>query len=146
MAGYRNILVAVDLSPESAFVFDKAREIGRQYDAQYSLVHVMEPIAVTYTIDTSGAYFESLYAEVMRQSRNSLLELGKTLGVPEPRLHSVLGSPAREIRHLARELKADLVVTGGHGKHGFQLWLGSTSSAVSHGVDCDLLIVRMPHD
>jgi universal stress protein A len=146
MAGYNKILVAVDLTPESTFVVDKARRIARQYKAEVSLVHVMEPLAVTYTIDLSGAYFESLYVEVMRQARKSLLDLGFAAGIPEHRLYNVLGSPAREIRNMAKELQADLVVVGSHGKHGFGLLLGSTSSGVSHGVDCDLLIVRLPHD
>jgi universal stress protein A len=144
MTGYKKILVAVDLTDESAFVLDKAKQIAEQYAAEVSLLHVMEPIAVTYTIDITGAYFETLYADMMRQSRQSLLELGKSLGIPEQRLHSVLGSPAREIRQMAKTLGADLVVVGGHGKHGFALLLGATSSAVSHGIDCDLLIVRMP--
>ncbi|MES2624051.1 MAG: universal stress protein [Pseudomonadota bacterium] len=145
MTGYTNILVAVDLSPDSAFVLDKARHIAKQYDAALSLVHVMEPIAVGYTLDISGADFETLYSEVMRQARNSLVELGASVDIPEHRLHNVLGSPAREIRNTAKEIRADLVVVGGHGKHGFELLLGSTSSGVSHGVECDLLIVRLPH-
>ncbi len=144
MTGYMNVLVAVDLSPDSAFVLDKARQIAKQYGAELSLMHVMEPIAVGYTLDISGADFETLYAEVMRQSRNSLLELGASVGIAEHRLHNVLGSPAREIRNTAKEIKADLVVVGSHGKHGFELLLGSTSSGVSHGVGCDLLIVRIP--
>ncbi len=144
MAGYANILVAVDLSPDSAFVLDKARHMAKQFEAELNLVHVMEPIAVGYTLDISGADFETLYAEVMRQSRNSLIELGTSVGIPEHRMHNVLGSPAREIRNTAKEIKADLVVVGGHGKHGFELLLGSTSSGVSHGLECDLLIVRIP--
>lgn len=144
MTAYRNILAAVDLSPDSALVLEKAQQIANQYGADLSLVHVMEPIAVGYTLDISGADFETLYAEVMRQSRSSLVELGTGAGVPEHRLHNVLGSPAREIRNTAKEINADLVVVGGHGKHGFELLLGSTSSGLSHGIGCDLLIVRIP--
>jgi universal stress protein A len=144
MTVYKKILVAVDLTDESALVLEKARQIAMQNGAELSLLHVMEPIAVTYNLDITGAYFEALYTEMLRKSRDTLLELGKNAGVAEQRLHTVLGSPAREIRDLARTLGVDLVVVGGHGKHGLGLLLGATSSAVSHGIGCDLLIVRMP--
>ena len=47
-------------------------------------------------------------------------------------------------RQLAKALGVDLIVTGGHGKHGLELLLGSTSTSVAHGVSCDLLIVKLP--
>ena len=56
----------------------------------------------------------------------------------------MIGSPAREIRNVARYIQADLMVVGGHGKHGLELLLGSVSSGVTHGAACDLLIVRIP--
>ncbi|MDY6983434.1 MAG: universal stress protein, partial [Pseudomonadota bacterium] len=83
-------------------------------------------------------------AEASKHARNALLEMGGNLGIPAQRLHHVLGQPAREIRELAKELNADLIVMGGHGKHGLDLLFGSTSSGVTHGVSCDLLIVRIP--
>jgi universal stress protein A len=88
---------------------------------------------------------EGLHAEAAKHARNTLLEMGGNLDIPESRLHNLLGQPAREIRELAKELEADLIVMGGHGKHGWELLFGSTSSGVTHGTTCDLLIVRLPH-
>jgi len=65
------------------------------------------------------------------------------IGIPEHRLHTVLGQPAREIRELAKKIDADLIIMGGHGRHGWELLFGSTSSSVTHGVDCDMLIVHI---
>ncbi len=144
MSTYKNILVAVDLSKDSPLVLDKARILAKIDDAALSLVHVMEPIAVGYAVEVTSVDIEGLHEEASRHARNTLLEMGANIGIPEGRIHNVLGSPAREIRELAKSMEADLVVMGGHGKHGFELLFGSTSSEVSHGVGCDLLIVRIP--
>ena len=144
MSGYRKILVAVDLSEDSPLVVDKALALAKQSAAEIHMVHVMEPIAVGYAVEVTSIDIEGLHAEASKHSRNALLELGGNLGIPAHRLHNVLGQPAREIRELARELDVDLIVMGGHGKHGWDLIFGSTSSGVTHGVSCDLLIVRIP--
>ena len=144
MSGYRKILVAVDLSDDSPLVLDKALAISRESGAELHMVHVMEPIAVGYAVEVTSIDVEGLHAEASKHARNALLEMGGNLGIPAHRLHNVLGSPAREIRELAKELDADLIVMGGHGKHGLDLLFGSTSSGVTHGVSCDLLIVRIP--
>ena len=144
MSSYRKILVAVDLSDESPFVVDKALAIGKQGAAEIHMVHVMEPIAVGYAVEVTSVDIEGLHAEASKHARNALCEMGGNLGIPAHRLHNVLGQPAREIRELAKELNADLIVMGGHGKHGWDLLFGSTSSGVTHGVSCDLLIVRIP--
>jgi universal stress protein A len=144
MSGYKNILVAVDLSDDSPLVLDKARSIAKQSGAQLSMVHVMEPIAVGYAVEVTSVDIEGLHAEAAKYARTALLELGANIDIPSHRLHNLLGQPAREIRELAKELKADLIVMGGHGKHGWELLFGSTSAGVTHGASCDLLIVRIP--
>ena len=144
MSGYTKILVAVDLSDDAPIVVDKALAIAKQSAAELHMVHVMEPIAVGYAVEVTSIDIEGLHAEASKHSRNALLEMGGNLSIPTHRLHNVLGQPAREIRELAKELGADLIVMGGHGKHGLDLLFGSTSTGVTHGVSCDLLIVRIP--
>lgn len=144
MSIYTNILVAVDLSQDSAMILDRARDLAKKYEAQLSMVHVMEPIAVGYAVEVSSLDIEGLHEEASHQARNTLLEMGSNVGIPENRLHTLLGQPAREIKELASNLGSDLIIMGGHGRHGWELLFGSTSTGVSHGVECDLLIVRVP--
>jgi len=144
MSNYKKILVAVDLSEESTYVLDKARELQDIYQAELSLIHVLEPVAVGMAVEVSSVDIEGLHAEASKNAREALLRIGAELGVPVDHLHNVPGTPAREIRAMAKQLGSNLVVMGGHGKHGFELLLGSTSSGVSHGICCDLLIVRIP--
>src|SRR5690606_6218093 len=125
-------------------VVDKARELAKLYGGELHLVHVIEPIAVGYAVEVTSVDIEGLHAEATRHARNSLLELAGNLDIPESHVHNLLGQPAREIRELAKAMDADLIVMGGHGKHGWELLFGSTSSGVTHGTSCDLLIVRLP--
>ena len=143
MSVYKNILVAVDLTDESTRVLDRARDIAKRYEAQLSMVHVIEPIAIGYAVEVSSIDIEGLHEEASRQARKTLLEMGTNIGIPENRLHSLLGQPAREIRELAKNMGADLIIMGGHGRHGWELLFGSTSTDVSHGIKCDLLVVHI---
>lgn len=144
MSLYSKILVAIDLTDESAIVLDKARSLATMHEAEVHVVHVIEPIAVGYAIEVSSVDIDGLHQEATKQARESLLRIGGNIGLTDSKLHSKLGSPAREIRLLAEELDADLIIMGGHGKQGLELFFGSTSSEVAHGVGCDLLIVRIP--
>ncbi len=144
MSDYRKILVAVDLSDESALIIDKARQIAKINDAaELHLVHVQAPLAVSYALDLPSINLADLQIEMVEEARKQLLELGASLELPAKNMHNLVGTPAREIRELAKQLGADLIVTGGHGKHGLDLLLGSTSTGVAHGVSCDLLIVKL---
>ncbi|MDY6981927.1 MAG: universal stress protein, partial [Pseudomonadota bacterium] len=132
MSDYKKILIAVDLSDDSPYVVDKALAIAKA-GAELHMMHVMEPIAVGYAVEVTSIDVEGLHAEASKHARNALLEMGGNLGIPAQRLHHVLGQPAREIRELAKELNADLIVMGGHGKHGLDLLFGSTSSVRDTG-------------
>jgi len=143
MSLYKNILVAVDLSQDSAIILDKARHLAKANDAQLSMVHVIEPIAVGYAIEVSSIDVDGLHQEAAEQARKSLLEMGANIGIPENRLHTTLGQPAREIKELASEIKADLIIMGNHGRHGWELIFGPTSTGVAHGIECDLLTVHI---
>ena len=140
---YKNILIAVDLTQDSAMIVDKARNLAKQYEAELSMVHVIEPIAVGYAVEVTSVDIEGLHEEVTKQAKSSLKNLGGSVDIPEHRLHTGLGQPAREIRELARKIEADLIIMGGHGKHGWELLFGSTSASVTHGAGCDLLIVHI---
>jgi universal stress protein A len=63
--------------------------------------------------------------------------------VPEARQFTPIGHAATEIQRVARDLDADLIVIGTHGRHGLGLLLGSTANGVLHGVKRDVLAVRV---
>jgi universal stress protein A len=69
--------------------------------------------------------------------------LCKRLQISPERLHIALGRPENEIHLLAATLRADLIIVGSHGRHGFALLLGSTANGVLHGAKCDVLAMRV---
>jgi len=146
---YQHVLAAVDLSEESIQVLDKARDAAQNNGARLSLLTVVKPLTQVYggldmaPIASGAVSFEE---EALKQARAQLRDLGTRYGVAEENIHVVLGAPAHEIRESSKEFGADLIVMGTHGRHGLGLLLGSTASGVLHGVDCDVLAVRVNFD
>jgi len=146
---YKHVLVAIDLSEESVQVLDKARETADLHGARMSMVSVVKPLTQVYggldmaPISSGAVSFEE---EAVRQARAQLAELARRYKLRPDDTHVMLGAPPHEIRALADRVGADLIVIGTHGRHGLGLLLGSTASAVLHGVQRDVLAVRVRFD
>lgn len=143
---YHRILVAVDLTEEADEVLSAARDVRGSSNAVMHAVTVVKPLVRVYGgLDmapiTSGAV--AFERDAIEQAGKQLKQLGGAHGIAEANCYIKLGAPAIEIRALAEELAADLIVIGTHGRHGLGLLLGSTANAVLHGVKCDVLAVRI---
>ena len=141
---YNKILVAVDLTDEAEEVMAAARNVANaQTSAEVDAVCVVRPLARTYGgLDMANVVAGVPFEEEMRQqAEEKLRTLGSEFNINE--VYVRLGTPAYEIRELAEEIAADLIVIGTHGRHGIGLLLGSTANAVLHGVGCDVLVVKI---
>ena len=146
MSGYSRIVVAIDLSGESATIIAQAREVAVP-DAEIHLIYVQEPMDSVYLgVVPYGPVFVGM-DQVEGRLRDELLEklraLGKQFDVPEDRQHFLSGTPAREIHRFAEDNDINLIVLGTHGQKGVQLLLGATANSVLHGASCDVLAVRV---
>ena len=143
---YKQILVAVDLTEEADEVLAAARTVADQQESRLRSVTVVKPLTQAYggldmaPMASDAVSFEE---EAVRQARDQLMQLSAEYGIGADDALVRLGSPAHEIRTLAAEAEADLIVIGTHGKHGLGLLLGSTANAVLHGVPCDVLAVKI---
>ena len=145
MSNYQTVLVAVDLTDESAGIVEAARAVCPD-GACLHLIHVQEPMDSLYMgVVPYGPAFTGMDAvegELRQELKSRLRALGEAHEIPADRCHFVNGAPAREIHRFAEKHDVDLVVLGTHGRKGVQLLLGSTANAVLHGAKCDVLAVR----
>jgi universal stress protein A len=141
MAAYRNVLIAVDLSDDSAAVVRRGREVAGS--ARVSLLHVLEFIPV----DPAGEALlpppVDLEGELLQSARQRLDALCASLGLTDAPHRVEVGSIKAEIVRVATEEQVDLVVLGSRERHGLALLLGSTEKSVLHKTPCDVLAVRI---
>jgi universal stress protein A len=146
---YKHILAAIDLSEEATQVLEKAGSLATLTGATVSVVSVVRPLTQVYggldvaPLAMGGMSFEQ---EALQQATAQVRSLAARYGVPVERTHVFIGAPAHDVRELAAQIGADLIVVGTHGRHGLGLLLGSTANAIIHGVGCDVLAVRMRFD
>ena len=150
------ILVAVDYSETSKFVFETAVSLAKTTDATLMILHVLAeyepgyPVIPSYTeYPVLDDYDYSLYQkqfEAYRQKGIDFLqqkaEAAKQAGV-STEFVQLTGNPGREICTLASTWAADLILVGSRGLKGLkEMFLGSVSNYVTHHAPCSVLIVR----
>ncbi len=143
---YQHVFAAVDLTDEADQVLEKATAVAESNGARLSIVTVVKPLAQVYSgldlapLANGSASFEE---EATRQATEKLQKICEQYNADKRDVHVRVGSPVKEIRDAATEYEADLIVVGTHGRHGIGLLLGSTANSVLHGVDRDVLAVRV---
>ncbi len=142
MSDYAHILVGFDLTGESKPVAKRACSLSKAFDAKLSCIHVIEPLSLAYGGDIPMD-LSTIQEQIQETAKSHLAEFAQTLGIALESQHLMFGRPEVEIHSLAKQIKADLIVVGSHGRHGLALLLGSTSTGVLHGAGCDVLAVRV---
>ncbi|RQS96895.1 universal stress protein [Burkholderia seminalis] len=144
---YSNILVALDGSDTSSRALDAALTLASETGARLTPVYVVDLLVPAY--DMYG-YDPSILVDAFREEGLRVTEDAarrmKARGVAgTPQISNV--APAGEtvphrIVGLAREIEADLIVMGTHGRHGFQrLFLGSVAERVLRQATCPVLMI-----
>jgi len=143
MSGYQHILCAVDLSAENVAVFSRAVELANYYHARLSLLHVVEYIPVDLANELVLPQQQEIVQQLVVQAEKTLTNLvGQSTGI---QVESVVvqGSVKSGIIEHAKNVEADLIVLGRHGRQGLSRLLGSVANAVLHHAPCDVLTVRI---
>ena len=141
---YRNILVAVDTSDEADEILSAAKELMVDENAKISIITVIKPLAGFY-IDLYSVLGDQsgIESQAVEHAKAWLSKLAGRHGIYPDTVEVIVGTPANEIRQLAKKIDVDLIVLGTHGQHSLGLMLGSTANAVLHGVPCNVLAVRV---
>lgn len=143
MSLYKKVLVSVDGSDESDTIIKKAVEIAAVNNAELSAVLVFEPLLGSYSFELNMADFEMVQKQHQALVSDSAKKLMEKHGVAAASVHFRSGKPATEIKKLVAESDTDLLVIGSHGHNPIRAVLGSTANAVLHGINCDVLTVRV---
>ena len=158
---YKQIVVAVDESLPSKRAFEQALAIAKAFQATLNLIHILAPVPEELSeispLTMSGSYYPSTIDETLPERWQALEEQGLELlrsrgeiaidnGV-SAKSTQLVGQPEEKICEFAKDVNADLIVIGSHGRTGLsELFLGSVSNYVSHHVPCAVLIVHQSEE
>ncbi|MDC9605289.1 universal stress protein UspA [Xenorhabdus griffiniae] len=137
---YKHILVAVDLSPESQILVEKAVSLAKPYNAKISLIHVDVNYSDLYTglIDVNLGDMQERIAD---ETRNSLKELSAGADYPVQETLSGSGDLGQVLVDAIKQYDMDLVVCGHH--QDFWSKLMSSARQLINTVHVDMLIVPL---
>jgi len=144
---FTRILVATDFSAQSERAWTTARRLARALGADLTLVHVFGEGVLYSEGVLSSAHVRAVFASAREWAEKTLGEwadAGRHDGVSvETSLRT--GVPHAEIVAAAREMRADLIVVGTHGRGGLdRVLLGSVAERVLRLAPCPVLAVREP--
>lgn len=147
MKSFSKILIAIDFSENSECAFDYALTLAKQFNAELTIIHVInEPV------DLRGFYvphisFEQLEKEIEESAVSMMATFCSThLGSFSQYTTSIVtGIPYDEITAAAARIGASLIVLGTHGRTGLdRILFGSTAERVVRSASCPVLTVRLP--
>ncbi len=147
---YKKILVALDHSPLSKVIFERARAIAKQSGASLMLFYCLTPDSpfwiqsASYHSETTED-FKKRYQESLQQANQWLAEYGNIAteqGI-STEWNCQADKPEHKILEVAKNWEADLIVLGRRGRRGLAaIFLGSVSNYIVHYAPCSLLIVQ----
>lgn len=140
MLPIRTIMHPTDFSPRSEYAFRLACSLARDHGGKVVIVHVATPAPI---VTADGVVNQWNYAEYTDQLWPALNRMKAPEGDVTLERRLEVGDPATVILDLAKELHADMIVLGTHGKRGLErLLLGSVAEQVLRKATCPVLTVK----
>jgi len=140
---YKRILVAVDGSPISAAAFRAALQQALVWNTQLHIVYVIE--TGLFKGVPADNNVEVLYSMLQNEGQNvvdNLVSDAERAGIV-PVIHYEQGHAGEAIVSISKEIEADLIVIGPHGKSEIdRILLGSVTSFVIAHSSASVLVVR----
>ena len=144
---FKHILVPVDGSKTSMLAVSKAAALAKTFGSAVTALYVIDPYPFT-GVGADFAYGQSQYLTAASAEANAALDAAKQ-ALNEAGIDKVItkigeGHAIHEgIIRAAKEVAADLIVMGSHGRKGLEkLVLGSVTQRVLGVSDIPVLVVR----
>jgi nucleotide-binding universal stress UspA family protein len=143
MPVFTNILVAIDGSDAGQRAFIRAVEEAKVWNARLHVIYVVETglfssLPADNTVEIMYHVLEKEGNTVLEQAKKYAAEKGVTATV-----HMKQGHAGNEVVTLAEREKADLIITGSHGKsQADRILIGSASTYVVTHSKVTTMVVR----
>lgn len=140
---YKHILVAVDLSPESNVLVERAVSLAKPYNSEVSLIHVGINYSDLYTglVDIN---INDMKDRISEDAHAALHKLAEDAGYPIAHTLSANGEFGQVLIEAIQEYDIDLVVCGHH--QDFWSKLMSSARQLINNTHVDTLIVPLKDD
>ncbi|MBQ0955028.1 universal stress protein UspA [Serratia symbiotica] len=140
---YQHILIAVDLSPESKILVEKAVTMARPYNAKVSLIHVDVNYSDLYTglIDVN---LGNMQQRISEETHQALTELSHNAGYTITETLSGSGDLVQVLVDVIKKYDMDLLLCGHH--QDFWSKLMSSARQLINSVHIDMLIVPLRNE
>lgn len=138
----QKILVAHDGSKSSDKALKKAVEIAVNFNASLTVLSVIPELYLTELSDVDR---NRIFNSLSKETTDAMEKIRKSLSGKSIDVKTLIrqGDPAEKILETAQKMKADLIVTGSHGKHGTKKFLlGSVSSKIVDYSKCPVMVVK----
>ena len=137
----KKILIAHDGSKSSEKALKKGLEVAEKFSSSVTVISVVPELYLTELMEMDRVRILETLTEEAKKTMDQIRT--KTAGFTSLKTIIKQGNPAEEILETAKKIKADLIVTGSHGRHGAQKFLlGSVSSKIIDHAPCAVLVVK----
>lgn len=136
------ILVAHDGSAHADKALRKASEIAEKMGGEITIITVAPDLCLT---EISGNECQLITESLFSEAKSSMKKVTDALATRGIKAETMVkdGQPAEKIIDAAKEIGADLIVIGSHGRHGAKKFLlGSVSAKTVEHAPCHVLVIK----
>ncbi len=142
MAGYKKILVLLDLSDASEQIAVAGRDMAAHSNAAMVILHVVEFVPTEPMGETLMPTIQ-IEQDLVQRARAKLTELCARMALPLAATRVEAGNKKTEILRVAKDEAVDLTILGSRVRHGLGILVNFTEDTVLHAAHCDVLAVRL---
>lgn len=141
MLKIQTILVPIDFSDAADHALDIARSLARDHQAKLVLMTSPPPQP---TPPTTEIYIPEIAdPRLIEECRLRLTQLSKSITDLPVEQRLIMGAPAPSIVEAAKDVDADMIVMGTHGRSGLmRMLMGSVAEYVLRHAPCPVLAIK----
>jgi len=142
----KTILFPTDFSQGARAAMDHAISLARDYDARLILLYVIQDISIAEWYIPSSLSVTDLVEDMQKSAWKEMNKWAAEIATKVKNVEKLVGRgvPFVEIIKTAKDMNADMIVIGTHGRTGIDHMLfGSTAEKVVRKAACPVLTVRV---